>query len=1501
VPQDEELSAVMQLGRLAGNLTAGPCETEQCVSHSDGDCKITFRMEYSGKGPGAAVAIQALQSELKTHRLKSGRLSDELAMCKREAQMEALTTQELQELNAELQRQLDAKPSLTERCGLASAGGESVSGASRKLAQTERDLQEAWIRVEAQEKLILELQCSHQASRLPPPSAGVSDEARIELEKQLVGLLGQQESERKWAQLAEDQLQQLQARNDEVETELLAAQQTTEMLQARSDECDRDLREAVKKIEKLETRLGKELYSRKQQEAERDSISHHQSHHDESLKKKLARQAEETAQLKGNAKALQAELEASESERNALRGELESVSAEVDTLAQSKALRMQQEQGEVCLPLLGVAETAEAALEEQERLMEQVTHLEVKLAASEATKHRLMGAVGDLESQLQTSRNELAAQEQATQDARDSAGAAGLPPSAASLLSAELAASVPQNTIRNIQAALMKVHIEHGGISADVADQIRDTIASTMEGVAVLGCSGSESKAETVAQLASVELEAALDKIHRMETKHVALERDLASVQSALDASKVESDQHLASIEELVTELEKKEEETMMTQIKNESALKQAYDEIKLLDKQRAILEKKRTHKEKASALEADLAAAKDTIESLKTELAESDKKLEEVVEEAASREDTLQSELTSIRHFSVSVAEAAMRSAVVVAQVMEQMESAYTEALHAKQEELDSSETEYELRAQAVKQGVDHKIGLLKAEKAEFEAHVKKLELDARQSSLAAKRWEVESEEMGELQQAFQQALAELKQKTALTTLLEAEMRQQQEDHMHQMDRAALDRSEQQAELEDKRHETTILEEQVESLEATLLENAAAKTWECRHAALSKENTSLERQVKELQSRASRVEELQAENMREVNAHEETKSLLEEARVVLVEQKESDHASEKILDEACTHLEVRLEQEKRKCKGLEAELQEALRLAEAAAKEADAFRAARAAEVNGLEEKLTTSKRALDNMQAELRLKENSMLDLLATPAKNQPSEENQVHGLIVREVSSRAVTLSWVASFQFTSYRVLYRECGGPEKAEKIYETEAVTSGAASTEDEVMDLLATHAGAMISSLEVTSFSNPMGQVKEWLESNAGITLQSHQIQAILRRVGASNEVSDHCFDLHHLSTAITAHTAAKARPTGQVATCGITLGGLQPGKRYVVKLYAGNSVCPTQLEVMTLSPPEQVRVEEVRPGGGGLIASAALSWSSVEGATSYMVERFCSHGDLAATLTSMVFDKADRHKRNGHLTVCEFGLLDRTDLEAFGAWLKQDKARYFKNYDHDKDGTIDRHECTEAMREYLGAEAGAKASRGVWRLEGCTEASARPTFQINGLSEGGSHLFRVFAGHLFAGNPGNRTHTSYETQGCLGVSLQSPKGAVTVAAPKLEGRPLEKAIDGHMAAFSKHLLEQGVAKGSVRKLGRDAWQVGTKKVTLSISSGALVVKVGGGFMNFTTWVEKHQRVLKGWSQTGKELKENIVPVANKLQQDRVVIDSPAGLIDTSAKASAA
>ena len=838
--------------------------------------------------------------------------------------------------------------------------------------------------------------------------------------------------------------------------------------------------------------------------------------------------------------------------------------------------------------------------------------LEAKLSASESTKHRLLGVVGELEAKLDEKR----------------------------------------------------IH------SSDAADK------------------AASEKAAAVAELASEELESALEKIQKNEREMSHLTVEVSRMKTALEVSERErskdEERLMASIEELAEELEKKEAEAAENQRRHDVALKQAYAEIDSLDKKHTALAKKHQTKLKASAIEAELSTARGTVESLKKQLAESAERMEEVVEQATLREEALQSQLQEAQQLCTRVEKSALESGL-----------SFAEAMKDKEAEMAAVEEEYRERAQAVKQGVDHRMSVLKREKSNLEDKISVLESQMSESIQASLKNDAllekkRSEEMAELQQAFVEACAEVKQKSQGMSLLEAELKQQQEDAAIVQETAAEEAKTQQSTLNAALIKVESLETQVKQLQGTLLENSGENSeLQEAHAALSKENEALRRNLKELESRASRVQELQAEAMREVNAHEETKALLEEAKAVLQEQKEADHKTEVILDQAVTQLEKKLKAETRRAESLEAELHEAIRLAEAAAKEADELRAEQENEhsilVRSLRGELSESRRRCE----ELQLKESSVIDLLSS-----------TQTALDQSVASQG--------------------------------------------------------------ESTSLQN---------------------------------------------------------------ATCG---------------------------------PPNNVQVNEVRMGGGGTVVSASVSWTPVEGATQYTVQRLASHAEMPVVLSAMVFHQADRHVKNGHLTLCELDNLDYTPLSPFKEWLKQDKARWFKCFDGDHNGTMDRIECEKAFREYLGTDhITASMERTPW-LTVDTAVEGTST-NVSGLQMGESRVFRVFAGR----------DGVYETQGCLGVALAPPKAVQKEAAPRLQGRALEKMVDAQMAAFSRNLLEQGLGKGSVRKLGRDAWQVGTKKVNLSISSGALVVKVGGGYMDFNKWVEKHQSVLKGWNPEGKDLKQ--------------------------------
>ena len=74
------------------------------------------------------------------------------------------------------------------------------------------------------------------------------------------------------------------------------------------------------------------------------------------------------------------------------------------------------------------------------------------------------------------------------------------------------------------------------------------------------------------------------------------------------------------------------------------------------------------------------------------------------------------------------------------------------------------------------------------------------------------------------------------------------------------------------------------------------------------------------------------------------------------------------------------------------------------------------------------------------------------------------------------------------------------------------------------------------------------------------------------------------------------------------------------------------------------------------------------------------------------------------------------------------------------------------------------------------------------------------------------------------------------------------------------------------------------MRKLGRENWQVGNKKIALTISKGQLMVKVGGGFVDLREWAENHQRALRGWeteylSNSHRKVIEELNGVSNRQQ----------------------
>jgi len=84
----------------------------------------------------------------------------------------------------------------------------------------------------------------------------------------------------------------------------------------------------------------------------------------------------------------------------------------------------------------------------------------------------------------------------------------------------------------------------------------------------------------------------------------------------------------------------------------------------------------------------------------------------------------------------------------------------------------------------------------------------------------------------------------------------------------------------------------------------------------------------------------------------------------------------------------------------------------------------------------------------------------------------------------------------------------------------------------------------------------------------------------------------------------------------------------------------------------------------------------------------------------------------------------------------------------LKRDHALFFKNFDNDKDGTIDRHECAEAMREYLGTAEG----RGLLRrgASGGSKGALRPNSAPSSRSTASPKGPPTSCGSLPGGAPG-------------------------------------------------------------------------------------------------------------------------------------------------------
>jgi len=135
-----------------------------------------------------------------------------------------------------------------------------------------------------------------------------------------------------------------------------------------------------------------------------------------------------------------------------------------------------------------------------------------------------------------------------------------------------------------------------------------------------------------------------------------------------------------------------------------------------------------------------------------------------------------------------------------------------------------------------------------------------------------------------------------------------------------------------------------------------------------------------------------------------------------------------------------------------------------------------------------------------------------------------------------------------------------------------------------------------------------------------------------------------------------------------------------------------------------------------------------------------------------------------------------------------------------------------------------------------------------------------VTSLLAGSSYCFRVFAG----------SKGSFEELGTVVEHTQpapAPQqqpatargGQSTPTAGRLTEKALEKKVDSMMDARIQKLQAAGVrASETIRKTGRNQYQIGTKKLTLNIMNNNLVVRLGGqGQQKFDEFLDKHRSLL--------------------------------------------
>jgi len=132
---------------------------------------------------------------------------------------------------------------------------------------------------------------------------------------------------------------------------------------------------------------------------------------------------------------------------------------------------------------------------------------------------------------------------------------------------------------------------------------------------------------------------------------------------------------------------------------------------------------------------------------------------------------------------------------------------------------------------------------------------------------------------------------------------------------------------------------------------------------------------------------------------------------------------------------------------------------------------------------------------------------------------------------------------------------------------------------------------------------------------------------------------------------------------------------------------------------------------------------------------------------------------------------------------------------------------------------------------------------------------FVADSLGAGETYQLRVSSG-----NDG-----LYEATGSVVQAVVQDKPRVKSAWVKRANEDperVEKSVDMMMEGSIARLCSAipGLSKGAIRKVGSGAYQIGSKKVYLSILNEQLMVRVGGGYQEWNEFIDKHYSYLRSY-----------------------------------------